>query len=81
MAETGAVRSRRAFLGGERPPPRGPRPPWAGAAFDAACTGCGSCVEACPEGILVLGGHGLVEVDVRRGAGACTFCAACVERG
>ena len=70
--------SRRQFLRGRfsaRQPPL--RPPWALAeeAFLAACTRCGDCVGACPQGILVEdGGYPRVEF----GKGECTFCSDCV---
>lgn len=78
-------RSKRAFL--RRPLANGDdarrlrdpwRPPWAVDGFEDACTRCGACVEACPEGILVAGDGGFPEVDVQRGSGECTFCRACV---
>ncbi|NMC70453.1 MAG: 4Fe-4S binding protein [Myxococcales bacterium] len=40
---------------------------------DAACTGCGACVEICPAGALRLEG-GLARVDPR----ACLGCGICV---
>lgn len=54
------------------------RPPWAlaEAAFEAACTRCGDCVTACPEGILIAE-RGYPRVDFARGA--CTFCGDCLE--
>ncbi|MBK1698901.1 ferredoxin-type protein NapF [Rhodovibrio salinarum] len=55
------------------------RPPWASATFEDACTRCGACLEACPEGILVKGDGGFPEVDVTQGSGECTFCQACVD--
>jgi ferredoxin-type protein NapF len=70
--------SRRQFLRGRFSPRHQPlRPPWALAedAFRAACTRCGECLRACPQGILVDdGGYPRVEF----GKGECTFCAACV---
>ncbi|HRQ65145.1 MAG TPA: ferredoxin-type protein NapF [Xanthomonadaceae bacterium] len=72
--------SRRALLRGHHgsvvPPGR---PPWAlaEAGFSEACTRCGDCLAACPEGILVAGDGGFPEVDFRRGA--CTFCGDCVK--
>jgi len=87
--------SRRAFLlragapQPNRPQPHGPqphrpqphRPPWAvaEAAFLAACTGCGDCIAACPEGILTADAGSRPRVDFGRGSGACSFCGACAE--
>lgn len=54
------------------------RPPWAvaEAEFLRICTGCGACITACPEKILV-------EVrrypEVRFENGECTFCGACLS--
>ena len=55
------------------------RPPWAlpERAFREACTGCGRCIEACPESILVAGRARCPSVDFR--AGGCTFCGACAD--
>ncbi len=70
--------ARRAFLRGRaRPEPAPLRPPWAAEDFETACTGCGDCLSACPEAILVRGAGGLPEVDFARGE--CSFCRACVE--
>jgi ferredoxin-type protein NapF len=55
------------------------RPPWAADVFEDACTRCGACLEACPEGILVNGDGGFPEVDITQGSGECTFCRACVD--
>lgn len=60
------------------PPPL--RPPWTtDASVAAACTRCGDCLTACPEGILRAGSGGFPEVDFHSGAGACTFCGACAD--
>jgi ferredoxin-type protein NapF len=71
--------SRRNFLRG-KPPQNDPpiRPPGAlEAAVDAACTGCGACLEACPSGIIVHGASGLPELRFQNGE--CTFCDACAH--
>lgn len=67
-------RSRRALFGGCPTPLR---PPWsvAEAAFTDACTRCGQCLSACPEGILVRGDGGFPSVEFS--LGECTFCRAC----
>ncbi len=54
------------------------RPPWfkADAPFTGACDGCGRCIIACPESILLAGRAGTPEVDFT--SGACTFCGDCV---
>jgi ferredoxin-type protein NapF len=81
--------SRRAFLlgaGRARPEPQQQapqRPPWslAESAFLDTCTGCGDCIAACPEGILVADARAMPMVDFSRGqtesGGACTFCGRC----
>lgn len=75
--------SRRNFLRGQLSRPEGPlmRPPGAQARFSQLCTGCGDCLRACPEAILIRQpgppGPALPLVDFSRGA--CTFCGACAE--
>jgi ferredoxin-type protein NapF len=67
--------ARRRFLTGRGP---GIPPPWADAArLHTLCTGCSTCVDACPEGILVAGAAGVPEVEFQRGE--CTFCQACAD--
>lgn len=53
------------------------RPPGATARFDALCTECGKCAEACPENIIVTGKDRRPLVDFNMGS--CTFCADCVD--
>jgi len=55
------------------------RPPWAVSEtlFIDACTGCGNCIEACSEHILVKGSADFPIVDFINGD--CTFCEACVD--
>lgn len=77
--------SRRAFLmgaGRTRPAPH--RPPWSLAErdFRETCTGCGDCIAACPERILVADTRAMPVVDfdhgqIEPGGGACTFCGRC----
>jgi ferredoxin-type protein NapF len=51
--------------------------PWTDRArvFDL-CVGCGDCVAACPESIVVTGRGGHPFVDF---SSACTFCGACAD--
>lgn len=64
-----------------RPVARAPeqRPPWAlpEGQFTANCTRCGSCIEACPTGVLIEGAARFPTIQFK--AAACTFCAACCE--
>jgi ferredoxin-type protein NapF len=79
--------SRRAFLLGRRnaPKPAAIRPPWAlrESEFVTQCSGCGDCVDACPEGIVIIGADKLAAIDFRQGEGQgeglCTFCGACAN--
>ncbi|MDQ1902590.1 ferredoxin-type protein NapF [Paracoccus sp. WLY502] len=67
--------SRRNLLRGmARPAPFLPRPPGVSVASLAACTGCGACVDACPQAILALAPGGVV---LRPEAGECVFCGDC----
>jgi|SRR5690606_21014130 len=68
---------RRALLRGRLHAPPPLRPPWAldESRFVDACTGCGDCVAACPEQVLVPAGGRLPEFDPARGE--CTFCGDC----
>lgn len=54
-------------------------PPWAVETkhFEALCDGCGECIAACENNILILNKNGCPQVDFSRGA--CTFCGACAE--
>jgi ferredoxin-type protein NapF len=70
--------ARRALLRGRSRSEAPKRPPFALAEdlFTEACTRCGDCLRACPEGILIAADGGFPEVDFRRGG--CTFCGDCV---
>lgn len=82
MRSPGLDRSRRAFLFGAKSPREVKQlPPWSliEHAFAAACTGCGACIDACPEKILVIGADKLPSVDFGCGQQACTFCGTCAD--
>jgi ferredoxin-type protein NapF len=53
------------------------RPPWAAAEqpFLRVCEHCGSCVDACPEHVLIYGRGNFPEIDFSKGG--CTFCGKC----
>jgi len=71
---------RRALLRGRAGAAAPIRPPWTDEArLTDACTRCGACLSACPEGILKAGAGGLPAVDFHAGSGECTFCRACVD--
>lgn len=71
--------SRRSFLRGRvnEMSSRTMRPPGAQADFSCLCDGCGDCVMACPNGIIVCSVSNGPEVHF--GNGACTFCQECVR--
>ncbi|CAH1668986.1 ferredoxin-type protein [Hyphomicrobiales bacterium] len=79
MERTQIDRGRRNFLTGRRPPlPDRVRPPWSRpASLAAACSGCGACVPACPQRIIVFDAAGYPAVDFA--AGECSFCGACAD--
>jgi len=83
MSGASIDRSRRAFLFGAHAQPcadTGLRPPWSlPDTFLDGCTGCASCVPACPEGIVKLDENNRAAVDFRRGSGLCSFCGACAD--
>lgn len=66
--------SRRGFLTGRTAPGFRPLPPGIDMTSLAACTGCGDCVAACPQQILLVA-EGRVAVDFS--LDECTFCGAC----
>ena len=53
------------------------RPPWARLEpnFSEKCNGCGDCVSACPQDIIVITRRKRVRLDFSRGG--CTFCGDC----
>lgn len=72
--------TRRAFLSARalREDKDAIRPPGAvESGFVDACSACGDCITACPEGILSKGADGYPILELN--AGACTFCAGCAE--
>lgn len=68
--------SRRGFLTGRQAPGFRPLPPGVDLASLAACSGCGDCVSACPQDILLVS-EGRVAIDFS--LGECTFCSACSD--
>ncbi len=54
------------------------RPPWALAEveFVECCNGCGDCITACPDQLIIAGRGKLPQMDFSRGG--CDFCADCV---
>jgi len=54
-------------------------PPWAlaEAQFLGRCDGCGNCLKACMQHIIVLADSGYPQIDFLNGA--CTFCGRCAE--
>jgi len=72
--------NRRQFLRGDfRGNNASIRPPWAldEGDFIEMCTGCGDCISACPESILITSSGGFPSVDFNHGE--CTFCRSCVD--
>ena len=71
--------SRRAFLSGKsRSAPAPLRPPWSDeTSILDACTACGACIEACPQGILSAGPDARPLLSFSNDE--CTFCGACAE--
>lgn len=67
--------SRRNFLTG-RAQEKFVRPPGVSNGDLGACTGCGACVDACPNGIISLA-QALPALDFS--SGGCTFCGKCAE--
>ncbi len=55
------------------------RPPWAREelSFTQACTQCGKCHDACPQGLIIDGHAGYPIVTFKNDG--CTFCGQCVQ--
>jgi len=53
------------------------QPPWSGnnEIFSSLCDGCGNCISACENNILILNRKGYSQVDFS--LGSCNFCGAC----
>jgi len=79
MNQDGIDLGRRGFLTGRRRSrPEAVRPPWSrSASIAAACTGCGTCVTACPQHIIVPDETGRPALDF--GGSECSFCGACAD--
>lgn len=75
----GSRLDRRTFLSGRFATAHpGPRPPWSReAAIVSACSGCGACVEACPQSIIALDDRHKPSINFK--AGECTFCGSCAD--
>ncbi len=70
---------RRGFLTGRlAPSPGAVRPPWTSAgSLASGCTGCGACIDACPQAIVRMGPGRWPQIDFSRNE--CTFCGKCAE--
>lgn len=70
---------RRGFLTGRLAPARDAvQPPWTRIEkLAAACTGCGACIDACPQAIFRMGPGRWPQIDFSRSE--CTFCGKCAE--
>jgi ferredoxin-type protein NapF len=55
------------------------QPPWSSDSktFRSLCNGCGNCISACENSILILSKSGYPQVDFSRGS--CNFCGACAK--
>ena len=55
------------------------QPPWSvnSEKFKSFCDGCGECITACKNGILILDKNGYPRVDFSRGS--CNFCSVCAQ--
>jgi ferredoxin-type protein NapF len=55
------------------------QPPWSlvSEKFQSLCNGCGDCISACENSLLILNKNGYPQVDFSRGS--CNFCGACAE--
>ena len=76
---SGSIGRKALFSRGWRGAPGPVRPPWAlpEALFAERCTGCGDCIAACPQNILVAARGGCPAVDFSRGS--CDFCGTCAD--
>ena len=55
------------------------QPPWScnSKVFESLCDGCGDCITACENSILILNKNGYPQVDFSQGP--CNFCGACAK--
>lgn len=74
MPASSGISRRDLLRGAARPTPFLPRPPGVSMRSLAACTGCGACVDACPQAILAVAPGGVV---LKTEAGECVFCGDC----
>lgn len=67
------------FLGRDRQFIAPARLPWiiSEQHFSSHCTGCGDCLPACPQGILIRGSGDLPQIDFSDNE--CTFCGECLK--
>lgn len=78
MARLGDIDRRSLLRGRLKAEPFAPRPPWSTAeSVRSACTGCGRCVDTCPQHIVKLDRRNRATVDFTDAE--CTFCGRCAE--
>ncbi|MDS9468253.1 ferredoxin-type protein NapF [Paracoccus sp. MBLB3053] len=76
MPAAASISRRQLLKGRAQPKPFEPRPPGVDPISVASCTGCGECLEVCPERILALRD---LRVVLLPEMGECIFCGKCAE--